>query len=133
MILVDSSVLIDFLKGSPGNHVRRLEGIIECGLPFGLCGLVYMEVLQGVKSKGDFETLRRYLDSYPQYGAKSRETYAAAAWMYFFLKSKGDAVRSAGDCLIAQIALDHDLFLLHNDRDFEKIGRHFPLKAWSGL
>ena len=46
------------------------------------------------------------------------ESYARAAHIYFAYRKKEITVRSTIDCLIVQIALEHDLFLLHNDSDF---------------
>ncbi len=47
------------------------------------------------------------------------QLYARAASIYFTCRRKGITVRSTIDCLIAQIALEHDLFLIHNDSDFD--------------
>jgi hypothetical protein len=55
----------------------------------------------------------------------------AAARIFFECRRSGLTVRSAADCLIAQIAIENDLALLHNDRDFEAIQRVRPLKTVS--
>lgn len=54
------------------------------------------------------------------------DSYKEAALLYFRCRRGGVTVRSAIDCLIARIAIEHDLFLLHNDTDFENIARIIP-------
>jgi len=50
--------------------------------------------------------------------------------MYFRLRRKGVTVGSSVDCVIARIAMENNLFLLHDDSDYERISRHFPVKIW---
>jgi predicted nucleic acid-binding protein len=90
-----------------------------------------MEVLQGAKTEKDFKTIKKYLDTQTFYDLKKgKESYADAAKMYFELRKKGMTVKSTMDCLIAQVAIENDLFLLHSDQDFLRISRRFPIKIW---
>jgi len=50
--------------------------------------------------------------------------------MYLKLRKKGVTVKSTMDCLVARVAIENDLFLLHSDKDFTRISEHFPLKIW---
>jgi predicted nucleic acid-binding protein len=58
------------------------------------------------------------------------ESFARAARIYFDCKKKGITIRSTIDCLIAQTALEHDLFLLHNDTDFDAMASVIRLKIY---
>lgn len=132
MILVDSSVLIGYLRGDDGEAVRKLEAILEKGLVFGISPLIFTEVLQGASSDEDFKLLVEYLGSQRFYDLKKGpESYRSAAHIYFELRRKGLTVRSTIDCLIAQTAIENGLHLLHNDADFDRIAGHFPLKIWT--
>ena len=131
VILVDSSVLIPYLRGDDTPAVERLVRIIEQKLPFGICFQVYLEVLQGAVGERDFERLREYLGSQSIYAlAGDFDSYTQAARMYFELRRKGMTVGSSADCLIALTAIENGLYLLHDDADFDRIARVFPLKIW---
>ena len=131
MILVDSSVLIDYLEGHENPAVDRFIEVLDRDIPFGLSPLTVVEVLQGAATAKDFETLRGYLSSQTIYDlAGGLDPYIAASRLYFDLRKKGLSVSSSVDCLIAQTAIEHSLFLLHNDSDFERIARVSPLKFY---
>lgn len=132
MILVDTSVLIDYFKGVDNTSTQKFHKVLEHNIPFGISHLIYAEVLQGSQSEKDFRLLKRYLDTQTYYDLKNgRESYAEAARMYLELRKKGVTVKSTVDCLIARVALENELFLLHNDADFDRIAGHFPLKIWN--
>ena len=132
MVLVDTSVLIDYFKGADSKPVKKFHRILENHIPFGISHLIYMEILQGSQTDKDFRVLKRYLDTQIFYDLKhGRESYADAASMYLKLRNKGVTIKSTIDCLIARIAIENELFLLHNDADFDRIARHFPLKIWN--
>ncbi|MDH5203160.1 MAG: PIN domain nuclease [Nitrospirota bacterium] len=132
MILVDTSVLIDYFKGAENTQTKKFHQVLESNIPFGISCLVYMEVLQGSQSDKDLRLLKQYLDTQSFYELKNgRESYAEAARMYLELRKKGVTVKSTVDCLIARVALENELFLLHNDADFDRIAKHFPLKIWN--
>ena len=104
--------------------------MLDRNLPFGINHLIYLEVLQGSRTEKDYRTLKKYLDTQVFYELKNgKDSYADAAQMYLKLRKKGVTV-STIDCLIAMVAIENDLFLLHNDRDFTRISRCFPLKIW---
>ncbi|MGB7296918.1 MAG: PIN domain nuclease [Candidatus Aminicenantales bacterium] len=131
MILVDTSALIDFLKGEDNPAVQRLLQVIDREIPFGISPLIFLEVLQGAATEKDFKRLSEYLQSQAFYDLKDgRESIARAARMSFELRRKGMALRSSIDLLIAQTAIDNDLYLLHNDSDFDRIKQVSRLKTW---
>lgn len=131
MILVDASVLIDFLEGRDTLGARRFEEVLDRGVPFGIASITFLEVLQGAATERDFAKLREYLGSQEIYEPKDGPgSYASAARLYVALRRKGLSVGSSIDCLIAQTAIEYDLRLLHNDSDFERIAAVSPLKMW---
>ena len=130
MILVDTSVLIDLFSGRENRPTLLLRRLIQDSEPFYLAPPIIREVLQGARNEADWRRLRSYLTSQMMVDATDGlVSEVAAARIYFECRRRGLTVRSAADCLIAQIALENDLALLHNDRDFEAIRKVRPLKT----
>ena len=131
MILVDTSVLIDFFKGRKNNACRKFELILTQGIPFGINSYIFQEVLQGAKSDKEYKTLKKYLETQSFYHLNDPvDSFDKAARIYFDCKKKGITIRSTIDCLIAQTAVEHDLFLLHNDNDFTVMATVIGLKVY---
>jgi predicted nucleic acid-binding protein len=132
VILVDTSVIIGFLQGDGNDAVRRFQYVLDNRLTFGISSLIYQEVLQGVKTEKDFEKVKIYLDTQRFYALNdTRESYAAAAKIYFLCRKKGMTLGSTIDCLIAQTAIENNLFLLHNDTDYDRIAKVVDLKLFA--
>jgi predicted nucleic acid-binding protein len=132
MILVDTSVLIEFFKGSRSESASRFKLVLKQGLPFGITSHIFQEVLQGAKTEKEYNLLKRYLETQRFFHPKdSVESFAEAAKLFFQCRKKGVTVRSTIDCLIAQIAMEHDLLLLHNDQDFRLMANVIPLKIYT--
>lgn len=130
MILVDTSILIDYFRGAENRATQSFNAVLDRGLPFGINHLIYIELLQGSRTEKDFKTLKKYMDTQIFYELKNgKDSYAEAVQMYLRLRKK-DVTVSTIDCLIARVVLENDLFLLHNDKDFTRISCHFPLKIW---
>jgi len=122
MILVDTSVLIDYLKGTENTKTGFFDEILNKGIPWGISALTYVELLQGVKSEKEFKFLKEYLISIPLYHLdQDHDSLEKAAKLYFRARKAGLTVRSTIDVLIAQTAIDHHLYLLHNDSDFDML------------
>jgi predicted nucleic acid-binding protein len=131
VILVDTSALIDYLKGNDSPPARKLAEIIDRDMPYGISPVVFLEVLQGAATQKDFDLIKEYLGSLTFYDLRdARESAARAAKMSFELRRKGMLVKSTIDFLIAQTAIDNDLYLLHNDSDFDRIKQVSALKTW---
>ena len=131
MILADTSVLIDFLQGRKTESGQRLKTVLQQGIPFGINSFIYQEVLQGAKSEKEYRLLKKYLETQLFYHPKDAvESFAKAARIYFDCRRKGVTIRSTIDCIIAQTAIEHDLFLLHNDSDYDAMARVIPLKIY---
>ena len=124
MILLDTSVLIDYLKDTKNAATTTLDEIIDGGLPYGICDYVYQELLQGTKTEKEFKKLKEYLESLPFYYLNyGKESFEQAALVNFRCRRAGITIRSTIDLLISEIAIENKLFLLHNDADFDSIAK----------
>ncbi|MBS3897676.1 MAG: PIN domain nuclease [Dethiobacter sp.] len=127
MILVDTSVLIGFLKGQDNDRTELFKEILSRDIPFGISSYTYQEVLQGTRNEEEFQTLKDYLSTQHIYFLEQgAATYERAAKLYFNMRRKGITPRSTLDILIALTAIDNDLALLHNDSDFNAMADHMP-------
>ena len=124
MILVDTSVWVGYLRGDERPAVARLEALLERGVPVAVTSIVAQELLQGVATPEAFARLERYLGSQRRVELSNPWLGAVeAARIHGACRAAGVTIRSTVDCLIARIAIEHDLALLHDDRDFEDIAR----------
>jgi len=128
VILVDTSVWIDFFAGRDLAHVATLEQFILADEDLALCGIVLTEILQGITDDTAHRRVRRYLN--PLIMLPMPETvFIRAADIYRKLRKQGVTVRKTNDCIIAATALEHRCQLLHNDKDFAPIAKHWRLKV----
>lgn len=63
MILVDTSIIISFLKGIVNEKTNKFNDILDKNIPFGINNVIYQEVLQGAKNEKEFEILQKYLST----------------------------------------------------------------------
>ena len=130
MVLIDTTVWIDYLGDRPEPHVVALQELIEDDVDLCLCGVILAEVLQGIRSDSEYRRTREYFEPL-LFLPMNRPTFVQAADLYRSLRKKGITVRKPVDCMIASVAIEHDLPLLHNDRDFDLIAKHSKLKIMS--
>jgi len=127
MILVDTSVLIDFLKGTDNESVALFEDILDKRIPYGINEFIYQEVLQGSRSISEFNKLKEYFETIPfYYLSNGKESFEKAAYINFACRISGITIRSTIDLLIAQTAIENNLYLLHKDSDFTNIAKVIP-------
>lgn len=118
MILVDTSVWIDYLSRSPGPGGRELRRLIIDREPLALTGIVVTEVLQGVmRQRQQVEALLLLFDLIEP---KGLETYIAAAALHRLARAQGMTL-STVDALIAALAIEARAALFTLDRDFARI------------
>jgi len=127
MILVDSSVWIDYFNGKRSWQTDLLDHMLS-NVPIIMGDLILTEVLQGFKSDKDYETAKNHLDklSFRQMGGYN--VAIQSAQNYRQLRKAGVTVRKTIDIIIATFCIIEGLTLLHDDRDFDPIASHFPLK-----
>jgi len=122
MVLVDTSVLIGYFKKADGVPYDKMDYIIDNDIPYGICNYVYQELLQGSRNKQEYEMLKEYLNTVPFYDLKyGKQSFENAALMFIDCRKKGITIRSTLDLIIAEIAIENGLYLLHNDADFTNI------------
>lgn len=127
MVVVDASVWIDYLRGTPTPEAEWLDQ--ELGArPLGLTDLTLCEVLQGVSDREAADVRDRLLalSVFPTGGA---ELALAAADNYRRLRDRGFTVRKTIDCWIATFCLREDHTLLHRDRDFDPFEQFLGLRV----
>jgi hypothetical protein len=126
VIVVDSSVWIDFLNGRNAPHVRRLRAVL--GTVEVIVGdLMLCEVLQGLGSERaaqEIEALLRRFEIVPMAGDAIA---VAAARNFRSLRGRGIAVRKTIDLLIGTWCIENRRPLLHNDSDFHPMARYLGL------
>ena len=125
MILVDTSVWIDFFSRSPGRAGSELRRMIDEVEPFALTGVVVAEVLQGLTR--DVNRIERYLSLWETLEPRGFSTYREASAISRLARSKGISLTTI-DTLIAAIALEHQASLFSLDKDFSRIARITALR-----
>jgi predicted nucleic acid-binding protein len=124
MILVDTSILISFLRGIDNKGTEKFEDIILRNIPFGINNYIYQELLQGAASEKDFNNLKQYLETQKFYNLKyGKKSFEDAAKIYYICRKSGFTIRSTIDLIIAQTAIENDLLLLHDDVDYVHIAK----------
>ena len=121
MILVDTSVWIDFFNGVQTIPVDLLNGLLEEKEDVCISDYILTEVLQGFKKDKDFRLARKSLLKFPVYSLQSPISYIKAAQIYRKCRKQGVTVRKTADCIIAQTTIENKLILLHDDADFNRI------------
>ena len=127
MILVDSSVWIDFFNDTQTAETRSLSDILGL-LPVAIGDLMLAEVLQGFRKNNDFRTALELFESVAVLELGGREIAIQSARNFRKLRSKGFTIRKTIDCIIATYCIEQKLPLLQADRDFEPFHEHLGLK-----
>lgn len=128
MILVVSSVWIDYFKGTITAQTERLDGLLGVEL-VAVGDLMLTEVLQGFDSERDFNEAREMLTSLTVVELGGREVAIQAARNFRALRKLGLTVRKTIDTVIATRCIESGYALLHNDRDFDPFAKHFGLRV----
>ncbi|MCL4418412.1 MAG: PIN domain nuclease [Actinobacteria bacterium] len=130
MVIVDTSVWIDFLKGIENKKTQKLSSLEDQKIDIYTTGLIISEILSGIKSNVIFKELESKLLNLQIVNPIYPSTYINAATIYRDGRKQGITIRKMIDCLIAQLAIENSLFLLHKDEDFDKIATFTNLKIY---
>ena len=128
MILVDSSVWIDYFRGEDTAQTEKLDGLLDRE-PLAIGDLVLAEVLQGFTNNGDFNKAMSLLTSLDIVDIGGVNIAIQAAKNFRTLRGLGITVRKTIDTLIATRCIESGYVLLHNDRDFEPFVKHLKLRV----
>ena len=128
MILVDSSVWIDFFRGTVTPQSERLDQLLGRE-PLLIGDLILAEVLQGFTSERDFNQARKMLGALELVNLGGAEMAVQAARNFRTLRAKGVTIRKTIDTFIATCCIEQDHALLFSDRDFDPFVLHFGLRS----
>ena len=128
MVLVDTSIWIDFFQNNDSSHTITLEGLIKDNNRAVICGVVLQEVLQGIKDDISYELTKERLLRLP-FLDTNKETYIYAASLYRVLRRKGITLPSI-DTTIAATTILNRIPLFTKDEHFKVIARHSELKLF---
>lgn len=128
MILVDSSVWIDYFRGNATTSVELLDALLG-NEPLAIGDLILTEVLQGFDSAREFNRAKKLLISLEVVELGGQEIAIQAAKNFRTLRALGVTVRKTIDTIIATRCIESGYTLLHCDRDFEPFVTHLGLHA----
>ena len=128
MILVDSSVWIDYFNGVVAPQTGKLDSLLGSE-PLAIGDLILTEVLQGFASERDFENAKKLLTSLTVVVLGGEKIAIQAARHFRTLRMLGVTIRKTIDCVIATRCIESGYDLLHNDRDFDPFVKHLGLRS----
>ena len=130
MVLVDTSVWIEYLRNTGSRHHLFLRKLVEEDAPIVVTEIVCAEILAGAEDPRDFERLRSLLRHWSVIPIGGLDQYEDAALLKMACRARGKTVRNIQDCLVATVCLREGFSLLHNDRDFDAIAEVTDLKIY---
>lgn len=127
MILVDSSVWVDYFRSAETPQVALLDSLLGRS-PLAVGDLIAAEVLQGIDDEQQFKRVRKILDAFEHIDLAGYDLAVKASENYRVLRAMGITIRKTIDTLIATRCIEDGLILLHADRDFLPFGQYLGLK-----
>ena len=127
MIVVDSSVWIDYFTGKRTSEVEQLDSLLGEEL-VAIGDLMLVEVLQGFRSDKDFRKARDLLQTLSIVNMLNTAIALKSAANFRVLRKKGITVRKTIDTIIATYCIENRLSLLHSDKDFQPFHKFLKLK-----
>ncbi|PWB44492.1 MAG: PIN domain nuclease [Candidatus Methylomirabilota bacterium] len=128
MIVVDTTVWIDFFHGAATPQDLHLQRLIVGKRSLALTDLIFCEILQGIRQEAECVRTRDLLLLYPVLRMERLATFEHAAQIYRLGRRRGVTVRKTIDCLIAALCIEEGVELFHKDADFDAIARVAPLQ-----
>ena len=130
MIVVDTSVWVDVLRGTDSLPAARCVELIQDGAPIALTDVILTELLQGVPSERDASLLERHLRAFPVLRLETLDDFSLAARLYRTARAAGVTISKTIDCLIAAPCVRTGASLLHADADFDRLASCTPLRVF---
>lgn len=128
MILVDSSVWIDYFNGQTTPEAVKLDTLLGVE-PLGIGDLILTEVLRGFRSDTDYHTAKKLLLTLSVFDMLGTDLAIQSADNFRFLRKRGITVRKTADVIIATYCIEYSHSLLFADKDFIPFVTHLGLKA----
>jgi predicted nucleic acid-binding protein len=130
VIVVDTSVLIDFLKGRKTAAAERLRRLEVDAVPYSIPAVCCQELLQGARDEREWGLLKDFLETQDVLlPSDPLATHVAAARIFYDCRRRGLTVRGSLDCFVAQLALENNALLLHDDDDYDRLAQVRALKT----
>jgi predicted nucleic acid-binding protein len=130
MILVDSSVWIDYFNGHSTWQTNLLDNLLS-DVPIIIGDLILVEILQGFRLDNNYDSAKSYLSDLPFRRLVGYQVAVQSAQNYRILRKKGVTVRKTIDVIIGTYCIMEELPLLHDDRDFDPMVAYLSLKVLS--
>jgi len=127
MILVDTSVWIDYFNNVKSHHCNTLDLALVNGTA-AIGDIIFLEILQGFKSDKDYKNTKSQLSKLDQYEMFGQHMVELCAENYRSLRKKGITIRGTADVIIATFCIENKLPLLFKDKDFIPFVRHSGLQ-----
>jgi len=128
MIVADTSVWIDYLKGIKAPHTEILDlELLNSRVITG--DIIIAEFLQGFKNERDYNQAKDIMNSLEYHDFVGKDIAFKVAQNFRKLRKKGITVRKTIDVIIATFCIENDFRLIHNDRDFDPMEQHLGLKV----
>ena len=128
MIVVDSSVWIDYFNGKVTTQTNLLDGLLDAELIV-IGDLILTEVLQGFQHDEDYRQAKTLFDSLAFMDMLSKDIAIKSADNYRSLRKKGITVRKTIDVIIGTFCIETESSLLHCDRDFDPLEKYLKLRV----
>ena len=128
--MVDTSVWIDFFKGTGSSFDQHLAELIRVDAPIVLTEVIYCEVLQGIRDDAVHARVREILQAFPVLLLDGLRSADQAIALYRACRRRGLTIRSTVEGLIAAVCLDAGAELFHHDRDFDVLAKVADLKLY---
>ncbi len=129
MIVVDTSVWIDYLRGVASDRVERLRTLMRRQPEMLIGDLILCEVLQGCRSEAEATEVEAALREFAIVPLSTPDLAVRAAANYRLLRRRGVTIRTTIDMIIGTFCIEHGHTLLHSDRDFEPMERLLGLRT----
>ncbi len=117
MILVDTSVWIDYFNGKINEHTNKLEQILATEQII-IGDIILAEILQGFRDDSDFDQAKKALGYFHCHSLSNKEIAIKSAENFRYLRKKGITIRKTTDMLIGTFCIENNVKLLHHDKDF---------------
>ena len=127
MILVDSSVWIDYFSGNGSQETDFLDGVLGVRA-VAIGDLILTEVLQGFRHDKDYKTAKRLLKELTIFELLGKKMAVKSTDNFRKLRKKGLTIRKTADVIIASFCIEHNLPLLFSDKDFKPFVEHLGLR-----
>jgi len=128
MVMIDTSVWIDYLSGKDNQKTNQLNYLLNNEL---ICigDIILLEVLQGIRFDKEFERVSKLFHNLITHNVLNTEIAYKAAQNYRYLRAKGITIRKSVDCIISTYCIENDIILLHNDKDFIPFTKYLKLQV----